>query len=417
MRLKIIVPASPFLIDPLVFMPLGPLQVATAARDVRRWEVEVVDLDNPDAAPYDTDADVWGVFAKTCHVPQALEILKEIRHRYPDAYVVAGGPHANAAGQQLVDSGFDAAVAAQTGGGGGEPPLLHILQIIEEAGPPPRGVVALPLDDPDEWPHADRRLIDHAKYHYLIAGERAAHVVTQYGCPFDCAFCSSWPGYRRVRCRGYSHIRRELQHLSALGYRAVMNFSDELNVVRKHLLDWCRAVSEVGMVWRAFVHTGPLTEDDVRRMADAGCKALGAGVESGSDAILRVIRKRTTPEKNLTWVRWCAKRGIASKAFVIIGLPGETKETVEATRRWLAAAIDEGLQDFDVTVFTPLPGSPVVRDPEGWDVVFGGSPSGVYKTKPGNYVAAVGTAELAPSDIVCLRDDLEAEFKPRLQPR
>jgi len=92
-----------------------------------------------------------------------------------------------------------------------------------------------------------------------------------------------------------------------------------------------------------------------------------------------------------------------------VGLPGETHMTVLSTFMWLQSVRPD---DVDVTVFQPLPGSPIFADPEKWGVKFEyNGCAGWYKGKPGEYETSVSTEELTAEQIVVYRDELEKTFK------
>ena len=89
-------------------------------------------------------------------------------------------------------------------------------------------------------------------------------------------------------------------------------------------------------------------------MKDAGFVKLCAGVESGSNKMLKIIDKKITAEEHLEARRLIKEAGIHYEAFILLGHPGETMEDVELTKQWLIKAKPD---DFDINLVTPYPGS------------------------------------------------------------
>ena len=103
--------------------------------------------------------------------------------------------------------------------------------------------------------------------------------------------------------------------------------------------------------------------------------------------------------------------GIRAKAFLIVGLPGETERTVVETIGWVEEAKP---YDVDVSIFQPLPGSPIFSNPEDWGVMFSYNGNlGWYKGMPGLYGTTCRTEGLTSDEIVAWRDLLEVKFKKK----
>jgi radical SAM superfamily enzyme YgiQ (UPF0313 family) len=471
-KLVVINPPSEFLIDDRAFLSLGPLQIATAARDVAGWEVEVLDLTGhlrrcaPDAparvsgvqgtsgvnasgetgnrggsspmghasdecemevwqhcateiaaAAARGGVDAWGFYSMSCHLATNKRLLGLVREVSPDTPTIIGGPHASLDPADCMRVGFDYVVAAQTGGGGGERPMMALLKAIEQR------EVAIPRvwrttdakgrgpkGDQDAWPHADRTLVDHADYHYMLDGERAASMVTQYGCPYVCTFCSHGPGYTAIRYRGADLVEAELDDLWGLGYRAVMLYDDEVNIHKAHFAMLCNLLAARGMKWRAFIKANLFTEEQAALAAASGCVALCTGAEAADDYTLKAIKKASKRADNSRFVKLCVKHGIKPKVFTMVGLPTQDEAACLQLRDWLLEMVAEGLRDYDVTIYTPYPGTPYFDRPEEFGISFRHGRLDYaerivnYKGKPGEYEGHVDTAHLTAEQIVALRE-------------
>jgi len=458
MRVCLIIPPSPFLLDERVFPSLGVLKVA-AALEQAHLPVEVLDLSGVAAeiAALDThleqtEADVFGITATMPQMPSAARIAQRIRRRRPEARLILGGPHPT-----LVYN--SARHEAQQGTPGRGARMLRELQalvdvvvagdgekaILEAVGAHPAPVIdaeqptsVLFLTKPElnAAPLPARHLIDCASYHYAIDGTPAQSLIAQLGCPFGCKFCGGRrsPFLRKVRTRSTHEVIREMRHLfDTYGTKGFMFFDDELNV-NTQFAELLRAMialqDELGVAFRlrGFLKSELLTEEQVALMYEAGFRQVPIGFESGSDRMLTNMQKGATVAENTRCVRILHQHGIQVKALMSIGHPGESAETVTATRDWLLQVQPD---DFDLTVITPYPGTPyfdeAVPNPDGTytytaksgdvlhmqdvdhlaDVTF-------YKGIPGAYQAFVWSEALSRSVIVAARDRVDAEVRDRL---
>lgn len=442
--MAVVVPPSTFLLDDRVFLSLGPIQIATNVRDHAGWEVEVVDLTGHhrrcakpthDDADCDAEvwahaaqriaacaADVWGVYAMSCHVRSAVRIRELITAHDSRAVVVAGGPHASLQPTDFERKGFDAVVMAQTGGGCGEAPTLDLLADFAKGAMQRRYEnLQVARDDPSRWSWPDRTLVDHASYDYRMRGLRATSIVTAFGCPYSCTFCSHGPGYTRLRLRAMDHVATELNVIKTLGYQATMLYDDEVNISQKHFAALCDVLRSSGLKWRAFIKSNLFSEDQAKLAAESGAVELCTGGETMDPDMKKAILKKSTVQDDTDFVRWCMDHGIAAKVFTMVGLPGETRATVATLKRWLLDRVAEAqargtpeLFHNDVTLYSPFPGTPLFGAPEkhGLKVlqpIDYAEEDVVYKGRPGEYRSYTETQGLTAAELVALRDEVERD--------
>lgn len=421
MRILLINPPSPFLLDDRVFPPLGLLEVA-AVLEAAEHQVEVLDLAG--VPEYEAAAgahmrargpyDVYGLTATTPQFPKAIKIQTAIRQVVPEAHVILGGPHATVMPESC--GMFDKVVA-----GDGE---AAVFEALERTGPKmldasKRGAVIENLDD---LPFPARHLIDLRSYVWEMDGERGTTIMTQRGCPFGCVFCCGRDlfVYRKIRVRTPKNVLDELDFIHAeYGFRTFMIYDDEVNVLVDRTLELCRALQGRDYRFRGFIKAELFTPEVARAMAQAGFAEVCTGVESGSDRILKLIKKNTTVEINSRARRIAREHGIRFKAFTMVGHLGETREDVLLTQQWL---IENRPDEFDVTLFTPYPGSPLYDRQEAFashlqfdkaeldyttEMAF-------YKGTPGEYKSYVATPALTREEMVHLRDEVERDVRAAL---
>ena len=157
---------------------------------------------------------------------------------------------------------------------------------------------------------------------------------TSRGCPALCTFCH-WPqtlSGHAWRVRSTDNVVAEFTQAMKLFPRAKEFFFDDdtFNIRKDRVLDVCSKLKPLGFHWSANARTHT-DYDTLKGMANAGCRLLIVGFESGDAQILKNIKKGTTPEMGLNFMRNCKKVGITVHADFIIGLPGETKETIAKT--------------------------------------------------------------------------------------
>lgn len=157
---------------------------------------------------------------------------------------------------------------------------------------------------------------------------------TTRGCPALCTFCL-WPqtlSGHAWRTRSVENVAREFRQAHEMFPQAKEFFFDDdtFNIRKDRVLALCKLFKPVGFRWSstARVHSDYET---LKAMADAGARLFIVGFESGEDQILKNIKKGVTTEMGRTFAKNCRKAGIRVHGDFIIGLPGETKESIEKT--------------------------------------------------------------------------------------
>ncbi len=215
------------------------------------------------------------------------------------------------------------------------------------------------IRDLDRLPLPARHLMPMDRYRMpFFPGERFATIIPSRGCPWTCTFCRAGQVYgSAVRTRPVSSIVAELRDLDAHhDCRAVVFMTDGLT----YDPDWAADLfsqmiaAQLPTRWIANARVDGVTLDLLRLMRRAGCQMVSYGVESGSQAILDAARKEITLDQCRDAIRWTREAGLRSMAYFILGLPGETPETIEASIRF-AREINPDYVNFHIA--TPFPGT------------------------------------------------------------
>jgi len=214
-------------------------------------------------------------------------------------------------------------------------------------------------DDLDTLPNPARDLVPLARY---LAFDSHASVVTSRGCPYECIFCSApaWTG-RKVRYRNPSLCVDEIEELARLGFSEITIEDDLFTLYRKHFLAVCGELIDrnTGIRWNAFSRVDTITPEIVGTMAKAGCQAICFGVESGNQEVLDLIKKNSNLAKVKDAMRMAQDAGICALASFIVGLPGETEETLRKTVEFAEELKHEFGSLYGFHILSPFPGTEV----------------------------------------------------------
>ncbi len=391
--ITLIFPSSPFLLDQAVFPPLGILYLSAYLKQ-QGLSVQCLDMGighTPDMA----ESDIIGISFTTPQREKAFKLQK--KYLFQDAkIVIAGGPHPTHMADECAKNGFAYVVK-----GRGEQ-NLHWLLAHSRCKPDANEKLYI-----DDYPFPDRDALPMEKYHYEIDGVSATPIMTSRSCFGDCAFCAKIDNDFQMQSAGRTIAEIEHVH-EKYGYEAFMIFDDVFVASKKRLQTIVNGIGNK-FKFRCFARSNLLDDKVCKLLRQLGVFEVGIGIESGSDEILSRSMKGTTRKQNTRAVRRLHENGIRAKAFLIVGLPGESNRTVMETADWITEA---GPDDIDLSVFQPMPGSQIFKDPEKWGIQFeyDGKP-GWYKGKPGEYEPTARTEHLSGAEILEWRDLLEKEFK------
>ncbi|WP_084010570.1 radical SAM protein [Pseudofrankia sp. DC12] len=289
--------------------------------------------------------------------------------------VMVGGVHANFyPNDALRDFGADVVCEGES-----EETILEVLDRAVGGGPvrgvagtrwiedgeirhgPPRVL----MRDIDQLPLPARHLlpVEDVVMSDRLAGRDVdmAHVMFSRGCPFPCSFCAA--GQTRIQYRSGASARAELSDLiDRYGVGGFAIVDDNFVVNKRKVADICDAVADLDLAWSALSRVDTVNRALLKTMAASGCIEIKYGVESGSEQLLRAMRKNTTRDQIKAAFAATADAGIGAKAFIIHGYPGENRQTTDETIS-LLGELGPSLTRVSLFRFTPLPGTQVYADP------------------------------------------------------
>jgi len=184
-------------------------------------------------------------------------------------------------------------------------------------------------------------------------------IFTGRGCPNYCTFCS-WPETlmgRKYRVRSVKDVVDEFEFIKNKlpEVKEIFIEDDSFTIDRNRIVKFCDELMErdINIVWSC-QSRAELDYATMKKMKEAGCRLLDVGFESGSDEILKNIKKGVTVQQLREFTVDAKRAGLKILADFVIGFPGETKETAEQTINFIKEIKPDILQ---VAVATPMPGT------------------------------------------------------------
>ena len=349
--------------------PLGLACVAAATQKAGH-EVKLLDLmeaNDPAAAlreaVHEFNPDVIGISVRNID-DQSMEntqfLLDDVRdavavcRSLSNAPIVLGG-----AGYSIFPESSLEYLGADMGiQGEGEKAFPALLKRIEEgrdfsdvpglyvsaAGPRGERAFAKKLD---EFPLPDTRSLSAARYHDQ---EFWLPVQTRRGCPMKCSYCSTAviEGCA-IRKRSPEAVVQWLGECARAGFSRFYFVDNTFNLPPSYARMLCSRLFEakLNITWRCILYPVKIDEELVRLMAEAGCVEVSLGFESGHEPILHGMNKRFKPEDVRRTSELLGKYGIRRMGFLLLGGPGETKESAQES---LAFADSLNLEAMKVSV-------------------------------------------------------------------
>ena len=214
----------------------------------------------------------------------------------------------------------------------------------------------------DEIPFVSKIYKEHLNIKDYFLGHTLypmVQIFTGRGCPNQCTFCA-WPETlmgRKHRVRSVGNVVDEFEYITKElpEVKEIFIEDDTFTIGKNRIKEVCGEIKRRGLdiTWSCNARAN-LDYESMKAMKDAGCRLLDVGYESGSDEILKNIKKGITTSDSRKFTKDARRAGLMILADFIFGMPGETKETAEQTIRFVKE-IKPNIVQFSVA--TPLPGT------------------------------------------------------------
>ncbi|MBI4707937.1 MAG: radical SAM protein [Candidatus Omnitrophica bacterium] len=415
MKIKLINLPQPNSLDDKLDPPLGLMYIKSFLKK-HNIDSDIVDLpfvDRDDWKDKIGDADLYGMTVYSASLYLAKEVAKIAKENNPKAKIIVGGPHPTTLQEQTLEDepNFDIVVMQE-----GEKTMLeiaegrslsaidgivyrHSRQIYKNTN---RGLIS----DLDIIPFPDRELLAQNKYTRKVLGNFATSLITSRGCVFNCSFCCKDVFGSKVRFRSINSVIEEVkQVIERFGIRHFLFYDDTFVLKRDRLYSLCEKLSKLDIIFRCNGNARHNTFEDYQMLYEAGCREIAFGIETGSQRILNIINKGVTVEQNRKAIIDARRAGLLVKAYLMIGNPGETKESVQETIKFVKETDPD---QFTLFTFVPLPGSDIWKNPEKYKIKIINRDFKEYFNIAGDNEggAVIETEELGSDDIRKLREEL-----------
>lgn len=317
--------------------------------------------------------DLVAITVPTPAFAQVLEVCRIIKQISPAIVTVLGGPHPTALPQETAaEKDIDICVIGE-----GEITFADLVDALDKKrdlnqvngilfkgknGEVVQTTERELIKDLDSLPLPARDLFPLDLYFppptKRISDKKTGNMITSRGCPYQCTYCmASFMWQRRVRFRSIANVMAEIEECINKYGIAEFNFHDELFTVnKKRTLEFCQEVKKrkLDIVWVCMVRVDFVDAETLSAMAEAGCKKIMFGFESGSQMILDKMKKRVALEKAEEAVRLVKRAGIKTAGNFMFGNIGETAETIKQS---IALAKKLNTDTMAFFIASPYPGT------------------------------------------------------------
>lgn len=356
------IPPSPWLISDQDMIPLGILYLAGWIRTLG-FSVEVVDISKE---TYKSDYKIpeamyYGIGFVTPQLVYVKDILNKIRTNYPNAVVLAGGPHATALPKEMLKLGFSAVIRGE-----GEKALEQILTKGLE-----KTIYELNyVENIDSLPLPAFDLIDMESYVsnigvvWYLGNVREINVLASRGCVGKCVYCTKFKG--PLRWRTPVNVISELLKLQEEYKIGRFHFCDD-NFITNPLWvrEMCCLLDKHKIQWHCLGRADMLNKKTANLLFQSGCKGIDFGIESGSQKVLDIVQKQVKVEKQEEGIRNAFESGLKVRAQFMVGLPGETNEDHVLNCKFIKRNNDY-VAKWGFHVFVPYPTCDVWENPDNY---------------------------------------------------
>lgn len=361
--------------------PIGLLSMA-AYLEQRGHRVQVLDCLGPHPVKNAAEAaqricagqpDLIGFTATTSSFLDGYEIATQLKAREPHSRIVFGGVHASALGGTLLAQFpyIDFLCLGE-----GEQTLSELAEGKDPAticglvwrdgdtvctNPPRQHLIEL---DALPFPAYEKLAGFPGQYHlplFSYVRTPGATMITSRGCPYQCSYCDRSVFQRGYRANSPEYIYEHIKYLRQRFAVRHINIYDDLftlNRSRIEALSTMLVTRPLGIQFNCAVRVGHTDDELLGLLRAAGCLMVSLGIESGDPALLDVHKPGVYLNEVRDTVARIQQAGLRVKGLFMMGLPGETVASIQKTSD---LALSLGLDDMNMTKFTPFHGAPIWR--------------------------------------------------------
>lgn len=354
----------------VVAPPLG-ISYMAAVLENHDFDVKILDASALDMTWKDLEnsirkisPDIIAITALTPTINQAMKTAEIAKNTCPQSIIVMGGYHPTFNYERILETGLVDVVIR----GEGEYTMLELAETLNKGGDISivKGIAfdktVTPtrpyIKDLDSLPFPARHLLPMDHYKLFNMDTKMATIVSSRGCPMQCSFCASASLHgSKMRLRSVTNVVDEMEHLvNEHNVETIAFMDDTFTLNKRRVEEICNEIKkrELNVFWGCTARVDSLSRDILRKMRESGCIAIFMGVESADQQILDDINKKTDLNKIVNAFHISRKEKIRTIASVVLGMPGDTKNSIQNTVKF----VKELKPSYAIfSLATPYPGT------------------------------------------------------------
>ncbi len=315
--------------------------------------------------------DLVGFSTTTSGFLDGYELATMIKEAKPGIITVFGGAHVSSMGADLLKNrnnidflsiGEGEVTLAELASGNDVSEIPGL--IWKDNGDPVSNPPRIHIKDLDSLPFPSYEKLDGFPKGYNLplfsyALTPGATMITSRGCPYQCSFCDRSVFKQSYRYNSAEYIYDHMQYLrTRFKVRHINIYDDLFTTHRRRITLLCDLLvsKPLGIQFNCAVRVGYADDVLLEMLRDAGCLQVSLGVETGDPQLMEVHKAGVDLGQVRDTVNRIQKKGLRAKGLFMMGLPGDTEESIQKTGNF---ALSLGLDDMNMSKFTPFPGAPV----------------------------------------------------------
>lgn len=359
--------------------PLGLTMIAALA-EKEGHEVCIIDAEAEQLSTEDVirrakdfNPNIIGLTGTTPFFHITKELAANIKKEMPEKIVVVGGSHITILKQEVFDACFDYGFVGEA-----DVSWVEFLKEMSSYNPDffkikgmifrkngemvftgsPDFIVKM-----DDLPIPSRHLLNPNLYKMGTrqGTRKCTSLMTVRGCPFSCIYCSTEIFGKKVRKRSPELVIKEIQKIVEQGYTHLMLLDDTATIDKRHFMDICNLIisNNIKITWEISTRANLVDEELMSTMKKAGVIRIFFGLEVVNERIREIIHKNIPMESYKIANLLGKKYNIETCNNCMIGLPGETRETIQETIDYLKNARE--ITQSNINIVVPYPGTELYR--------------------------------------------------------
>lgn len=314
---------------------------------------------------------IVGFSTTTSSFPDAVDLARMIKEHTSDILTVCGGVHVSALEEKLLLDypAFDFLIPGE-----GEETIAELAaghKLSEIKGLIWRSNQDVIVNDPRPkiedldflpFPAYEKLRGFPRDYHlplFSYINTPGATMITSRGCMYQCSYCDRSVFKKGFRYNSANYVYEHMKYLREnFGVRHINIYDDLFTADRRRIVELCEKLTRqpLGMHFNCAVRVGYTDDDLLKMLKHAGCLMVSLGIESADPEMLARHKSGVSLDEVRDTVQRIQKTGLRAKGLFMMGLPGETEDSIRRTSDFI---ISLGLDDMNMAKFTPFPGAPL----------------------------------------------------------